>query len=390
MRSTRAEIDLSALRSNFASLRALGPAGGLMCPMVKANAYGHGAVEVSRVLRAAGATVLGVALFEEGIRLRDEGDRGGLLVFGPFDRPALDEALARDLTPVVGSLDQLERLADHLSLGRPAQPPVGPVSIHLEFDTGMNRLGLRPTDAASARRLLDRTPLLRLDGVCTHLRSGEDLGHPGGESDAQMATFTGVVDVFRGRSFSVHVLNSAGLVNQPPNQPSVTLGCRPGISLYGAMPSFAPVMTLKSNLVQFHRLDVNERVSYGGTWRAERRSLIGVLPVGYADGYFRAFSNKGSALVRGRLAPVAGRVCMDYLMLDLTEIEAATGEIPLGEEAVLFGRQAPPAGPVRELRAEDVTGQIDTIPYELFTAVSARVPRVYVDRLEKREPEWAT
>jgi alanine racemase len=382
LRPTRAEIDLAALRSNFAAIQALASPSEIACPMVKANAYGHGDVGCAAALRAAGAKWLGVALFEEGLRLRDAGDAGAILVFGWCDQRVLREALARSLTPVVGSLGQLRevaRAATDASLK-------APLAIHLEFNTGMNRLGLEVADAPEARALLDSAPSLALEGACTHLYGGEDAGFPGGGSERQIRDFERALGAFQGISFRRHALNSAGAAGLASAGPH-PYGIRPGIALYGSRPAsdagaalpLRPVMALKSRVVQLRRLAIGEKVSYGGTWEAKRPSLIGVLPVGYADGYFRAFSNKGSALVRGRRAPVAGTVCMDYLMLDLTDIERQSGEIPLGEEAVLLGRQGNDA-----ISADELAGLIGTISYEIFTSVSGRVPRVFIDDADRR------
>jgi alanine racemase len=272
--------------------------------------------------------------------------------------------------------------------------------LHLEFNTGMNRLGLRPNEAVAARAILQRTPELRLAGVCTHFFRGEDAGSDSGETQTQVLRFTQALEAFHGLAFHVHAFNSsaaanvaarirrgafdpkgalAGLMGRP-------LGLRPGIALYGGRPAHDegqtidlwPVMTLKARVTQLHRLEPGEKVSYGGSWIAKRPTLIGVLPVGYGDGYFRALSNKGSVLVRGWRAPIAGTICMDYLMVDLTDIEIRTGPVALGEEAVLFGRQRASDGRSVDLAVDELASLAGTISYELLTSIGARVPRRFV------------
>ena len=368
-RPTRAEIDLEALRSNFRLLRSLAPEADFACPMVKANAYGHGDVACSRALRQAGAGWLGVALFEEAFRLRDAGDNGPLLVFGAANAESAREASVRQVSPVVSSLDQLKLIAANAR---------GPLRVHLEFNTGMNRLGLAPDEAETARAMIDANPALTLEGVCTHLAEGEDAGEVSGASEAQFQRFGRALTAFAGLPIHVHALNSSALANSSATRQLKTFGIRPGIAVYGAHPDHVrdvplglrPVMRLKSAFTQFHRLPIGAKVSYGGRWQAKRPSLIGVLPVGYGDGYPRSLSNKGSVSVRGLRAPIAGTVCMDYFMADLTDIERESGPISIGEEAVLIGP---------EISADELAKAIGTISYEIFTSLSARVPRIFLN-----------
>jgi alanine racemase len=399
-RRTYAEVDTTRVAENFRALSGLLPAGEFICPMVKANAYGHGDVEIARALRAAGARHLGVGLIEEGLGLRQAGDEGGLLLFGIFEEGDAETVLEYGLTPVISEWHELESLKK--ALVRRMYQGVGqsllPLKVHFKFNTGMNRLGFDTDQAPKLREWLDANKAFVLEGVCTHLLRGDDAGIEGGESESQLADFARAFAAFKGLPARPHVLNSSGLANllsRTQNAKPLSsgafwpVGTRPGIATYGVQPSndeglklpVKPVLSFKSHLVMLHRLRAGERVSYNATWRATRDSVIGVVPVGYADGYFRALSNKASVLFRGLRAPAVGTICMDYFMVDLTEVEVKThsalGAPQVGEEVVLIGEQSGPFGRAT-LGAEDVAKWAGTIPYEVLTDISERVPRVYL------------
>lgn len=373
------------LKFNFARLKALLPAGQFFCPMIKADAYGHGDVQVAKALRPEGATHLGVSLIEEGLKLRAAGDRGGVLTFGVFEGIESAKAVVdANLTPVVSEWQQLEALKEVLR-GAP-----GPFKIHLKFNTGMNRLGFFPHEAARLRGWCDQNSSIEIEGVLTHLLRGDDAGDPDGESDSQFAAFAEALESFKGLNVAIHALNSSGEANLTQRVASRKplsqglhwpVGARPGIALYGVAPTndekidlgLKPVLKLVSHLVETRQMRKGDRVSYGATWRAQRDSLIGVVPIGYADGIFRALSNKGSVLCRGRRAPIAGIVCMDLFMIDLTDIaKNASGPIERGEEIILIGEQND-----AEITAAEIAEIAQTIPYEVLTRLSSRVPRVY-------------
>lgn len=384
-RPTYAEVDRSRIRTNFLNLRSMVPDGTFVCPMIKASAYGHGDIEVAKVLREAGAPYVGVALIEEAIGIRQSGDKKSLLTFGLFDERGAEAIFEYQLTPAISDWYQLEAL-DKIS----ERHGFSGTAVHIKFNTGMNRLGFRPDEAPRLREWLDTHPRFQLEGVCTHLLRGDDAGVPGGETESQLESFSKALLSFQGLKFYAHALNSSGtasLWNRHKKKAELgrggmwPLGIRPGISLYGVQPStdegvplpVEPALSLKSQLVMVNRLAPGERVSYNATWRAARSSLVGVIPIGYADGYFRLFSNKASVLCRGIRVPVRGTVCMDYIMVDLTEVEACSGPIAPGEEVVLLGSQG------REtILASELASLIGTIPYEVLTSISERVPRVYV------------
>jgi alanine racemase len=361
-RPTWAEIDLNALRANLRKLRARCGRSQLMF-VVKANAYGHGAVECSRFAEKEKlAEWLGVSSVEEGVTLREAGVKLPVLVLGslyPFE--SFLAAADHGLTPTVASLESAHRLVEAAkSLGRR-------VDCHIKVETGMGRIGVSPAAAVAVAQFLSGQPSVRLQGVYTHLSCAD--------SDAlftrrQLKRFEEALDGLKKRGIKVplvHAANSAGALRFPAARFDMV---RPGLAAYGLYPGFAPVLSLKSKLVFIKTVPKGAPVSYGAQFRARRVSRIATLPVGYADGWFRANFKKGAAiLVGGRRCPIAGRVTMDMTMADVTD--AARPRV--GEDAVLIGSQG------REtVTALEVAERVGTIPYEVTTAISARVPRVYL------------
>ena len=255
----------------------------------------------------------------------------------------------------------------------------------------MNRLGFQPTEAAKIEEWIRSRREFILDGVCTHLLRGNDAGEPGGESEQQLRRFARAAAEFKSHpNLKIHALNSSASINvwkrlcekeEVGEGLQVTLGVRPGIGLYGCEPpndedieiGLKPAMSLKSQLIAVHKVEMGARVSYGPTWTAAQSTTVGVLPLGYADGYRRALSNKSQVLFRGYRCPQIGTVCMDYFMVDLTEAEAETGSLAKqGEEIVLIGEQGREA-----ITPQEMAEWAGTIPYEILTGISDRVPRVY-------------
>ena len=385
-RRSVAEIDLRKVERNFLAFRSIYPDGTFICPMVKANAYGHGDVEVAKALRHAGARFVGVALIEEGEKLRRAGDREPILVFGPCDLSSSEAMLRENLTPVASDWKHLEAIEGALSVI--GQDRVG---LHLEFNTGMNRLGFEPEDTEPLKAWFAKHKEFRLEGICTHLFSGNDAGDSGGESNLQLEAFAKICDAFAGhQGLIIHALNSSGSVNiwkrlqdrkSVPLSASKSLGLRPGIGLYGIAPhndehgdiQLKPVMTLKTHIASLHRISKGEKVSYGPTWTAKRDSVIATLPFGYADGYRRGLSNKSSVIIRGQKVPQVGTICMDYFMIDVTDIEMPNTPVKIGEEVVLMGEQGH-----ERITAEELAKLCGTIPYEILTGISERVTRTYL------------
>ncbi|MGE4132747.1 MAG: alanine racemase [Bdellovibrionales bacterium] len=359
-RPTRALIDRQALKANLETLKSYNGTA-FFCPMVKANAYGHGLDIVAPIVQEVGADMAGVALVEEGVRLRQLGFKSPILVFAPLqsgDRTAVEEL---NLTPVVGRFEDLELLAGGSRSTR--------IPVHLKFNTGMNRLGFDNEDVPTLQQELARRSYVQVVGACTHLSHGSDALQTDGPTAKQISRF---IEMSKPWNCLKHVHKSATLMTCELNKIHSTFGARPGISMYG-LPydhhrlgrGLRPALQWISELIRLHEVPAGESASYASQWIAKRRSLVGVVPVGYGDGYPRTLSNRSFMGFRGHKVPVIGRVCMDYVMLDLTDAVGEGGAKP-GEAVEILG-------PL--ISATDLADWAETIEYEIVTAISARVPR---------------
>ncbi len=366
-RPTVAVIDKGALKHNYRELRKrISPGTGVMA-VVKADAYGHGDTGVAGVLESLGCECFAVATVEEGERLRQAGIKRPVAVLGGIYAGQIEELFALDLTPVIFDMDtsrMLDREASRLGVVK---------NIHVKIDTGMGRLGVLPHEVAPFFEELKKLGHLRVEGVLSHFSEAGDRDF----SILQLELFKDSIKKIRTLGFApevIHMANSAALVDLRESHFNLV---RPGIMLYGSYPSeefkdrinLRPVMTLRTALLHVKRLPPGRPVSYGRTFVTERESLIGVLPIGYADGLPRELSNSGEVLVRGRRVPIVGLVCMDLTMVDLT----ALGRVNAGEEVVVMGGQGG-----ERITAEEVARRAGTISYEIFTNISSRVPRVFV------------
>jgi alanine racemase len=366
-RPTVAEINLDSIRHNASALRKAAGPGTFFCPMIKANAYGHGAVEVARVLESMGVSAVGVAIAEEGLELRAAAIKLPILVFGLFGEESAQACVANNLTPVIS------RAGD---LGHFARAAKSDFNIHLKFNTGMSRLGFETSDAQKIAKEVDQSRRLKVAGICSHLVQGEDWADEAGLSRRQAETLTAVAGAFGPATLHLH--NSEALL---AGKDLMGFGVRPGIALYGAgfgplvknTLGLKPVMSFRSKIGLIHEIEAGQGVSYHSTWRAKEKSVIGVIPVGYADGFHRRLSSKARLLVRGQKVPLVGTVCMDYIMCDLTGL-VKTQPVEAGEPVTMWGIQAGAS-----MLADEVANQAETIPYELFTSVSRRVPRLFTD-----------
>ncbi|ACX52847.1 alanine racemase [Ammonifex degensii KC4] len=363
-----AEVSREALRHNLRVVKEIvGPSVRVM-GIVKANAYGHGLVPVAKILEEAGVDWLGVARGQEALELRREGVDHPILVLGyvhPAECPAL---LAQEVTLTAYSEDILREWAGI------AQREGKRLKVHFKVDTGMGRLGFKAEPAGKEAILrLAALPRVEVEGIYTHFACA-DLPDEKPTRD-QLEKFIMLLEELERAGLSIplrHAANSAALIRFRESHLDMV---RPGIMLYGLLPfpsarvNLSPAMTLKARVVQVKRVGAGFPVSYGWTYRTSRPSLLATVAAGYGDGYSRLLSNKGEVLLRGRRVPVVGRVCMDQLIVDATEL----GEVEPGEEVVLFGRQGEVSLPVEELAEK-----IGTINYEVVCAVSARVPRVYL------------
>lgn len=362
-RQTYADVDLSALSDNLGALRkAL--AGSAVYGVVKADAYGHGLVPAAEHLAREGIDGFCVALTEEGIALRKAGLRAPILVLNGVYGDAHRAAVAHGLTPVVYDRSDVRAFE---AAGRSAGETVG---VHLLVDTGMSRLGVSPEGLDGLLDALETSPHIRVSGLMSHLASaGEDHA----QTRAQLERFWRAVEKTRERGHRplLHIANSAAALGVPEARLDLV---RCGLALYGAAPArglgdtLRPALRLCAEVVHVQTLPPGRGVGYGASFITQRESRIATLAIGYGDGVSRALSNRGQVLIRGHRCPVVGRVSMDLMGVDVTDLP----DCQRGDEAVLLGTQGD-----QRIRAEEVAAWAGTIPYEVWTALSARVPRRY-------------
>lgn len=375
-RPTWAEIDLDALANNFHVIRERVGPGVKVLAAVKANAYGHGAVECSVRLQKEGADWFGVALPEEGVELRQAGIKRPILCLAGFWNGQQNICLQHDLTPVVYRLDMIE------SLNRAATDADVVAIIHVKIDTGMGRLGVRFDEIAEFCEGLARFDKVRVDGLMTHLAAADDEAHQDFTND-QLKCFRQAIATFRERGFTptyIHAANSAGLFSFAEARGNLV---RPGGTLYGfasdvlphniETPSLRPVMSLRSRIMLVKNVPKGEKLGYGLTFETTRDSIIATIPIGYDDGYRRALSNRGRVIVREKFAPVVGRVSMDLTLIDVTD---APG-VAIDDQVTLLGRDKS-----LSISAEELGELAGTISYEITCGISNRVPRRYLDKEE--------
>lgn len=362
------EIDLEAIRHNVRVMRAHIAGDAKLMAVVKADAYGHGAVPVARAALEAGAQALAVAIPEEGIELREAGIDAPVLVLGAIEPAAAEAVVQYGLTQTVFDEASVCALSEAgKKLRRTAQA-------HVKLDTGMNRIGLR--DAAQVRalvRLIDALPGVELTGCFTHMATADGVESAG--TLAQLERFEALCEAIAqehpGRIVR-HAANTASIFRYPQAHADMVRG---GIALYGYPPvleaeGLRPAMRWVTRAVMVKEIEQGERVGYGGAFEATRPTRVMTVPVGYADGYRRGLSGKGCVLVRGRRAPILGRVCMDQIMVDVTDIPQAQA----GDEVVLLGAQGG-----EMIDAQEMADWLGTISYEVLCSPSRRVPRVYVN-----------
>ncbi|MDO9069500.1 MAG: alanine racemase [Deltaproteobacteria bacterium] len=374
-RPTFAEIDLAALQHNFQLIRSSTPKRVDILAVVKADAYGHGFMDVSRELDHLGVNAFGVAFLAEGIQLRKSGIDKPILLLGGVYPGQERKCIGYNLSTTIFNLEQARALSHAAASGKLFRK----AQIHLKIDTGMGRLGVPYSEAPEILKEIKKLPNILLEGLISHFASADELDESGQYfTRLQAERFAWVVAETRKAGFSpryIHIANSAAaLLRDIP-------GCnliRPGIALYGAIPSadfqgkldLRPVMRLKSRIAMLKWVESGTTISYARRFTAGSKSLIASVPVGYADGYPRALTNRGEALIRGKRAKVAGTVCMDWIMLDVTGIP----DVATGDEVVLMG----PDDYGNSIHAEELADRAGTIPYEIFCGVSKRVPRVYL------------
>jgi alanine racemase len=367
LRPTIAHIDLSAIGFNLDSIRKKVGETTKILAVVKANAYGHGDVPVSRFIEKRRADYFGVAIVEEGIALREAGIAKPVLVFTPPLKKQLDPYFVYGLEPTISSVQDAEMLD---RAGRRFRKTV---EAHLKIDTGMNRLGMKERDLESFLASIAGMRKIEIKGAFTHFATAEDRDKS--FTLRQFELFQDSLALLRRNGVDpglVHCANSAAILDLPQTSCSMV---RPGLSMYGLYPSrqssrsvpLRPAMSLTTSVAYVKSIDTGESVSYGRRFVASKRTKIATLPIGYADGYSRLLTGKASVLIGGRKFPVVGTICMDMMMVDVGD-----SDVVVGDEAVLIGRQNG-----QEITCWDLAERIGTIPYEIFCGISARVPRQY-------------
>ena len=366
-RPTWVEVDLAAVRANLRALRAFLGDGVRVIAVVKADAYGHGAVPVARSLEEAGADALAVAILEEALELRRAGIGLPILLLNGFWPGEEAEIIRRDLTPAVYAEDGVLRLA------REAARLKIPARYAVKVDTGMTRLGFPFEQAGEAVRRCLAVEWARCQGLYTHFSAADDPGHPA--TRRQIGRFSQVLaDLPSGKAaeFRNHMANSAGILGF---REAWCDAVRPGLMLYGINPlsrpaplALSPALSFKTSIVQVKSVKPGTEVGYGGDYVASRGTRIAILPVGYADGVNRLLAPRGKVLLRGRRIPVAGRISMDLTAVDI----GSAPEAGVGDEVCLIGRQGS-----EEITAGEFAAACSTIPYEALCRIGPRVPRIY-------------
>ena len=372
LRPTTMEIDLDALVFNYRELKRRAGSAKVMA-VVKANAYGHGIVECAAVLeRECQADYFGVALVEEGVKLRQAGIRAPILIFGGILSDQVGVYLEHDLDLTASSVDKL------LLIESVAKAHGKRARIHVKIDTGMGRIGVRPSSAKKVFEAACAAQHCQLVGVFTHFATSDepDLSF----TREQLQRFNACLRFFpeTGREFPLRHAANSGALFQVPGSALDMVRC--GVSLFGVSPSehldgvvskaLRPVMKVLSRVVYFKVVQTGESVSYGRTWTAECDTRVVTIPVGYGDGYTRALSNRAQVLIRGRRFPIIGRVCMDQIMVNIGKGEAFNGD-----EVVLVGEQGK-----ERITIEELAFLAGTISYEVLTALNLRIPRRYLQK----------
>jgi alanine racemase len=370
LRPVWAEVDLDKLAHNMREIRRNAVSEDIIA-VIKADGYGHGALDIAPTLIQNGATRIAVAVLNEAVELRRGGIEEPIMVLG-FTPPSLIDMLLRyDIEQTVYSYD----LAKEISQLAKKKNKI--VKIHIALDTGMGRLGFLPDDeSAEEVYKISRLPNIIIEGLFSHFSSAdeEDKAYTNMQLDRYNAFYNKLAT--KGVKVNIrHIANSAAIIDMPQSHFEAV---RPGIILYGYYPSeqvlkdkidLKPVMSLKTNIVHIKNLPAGEYISYGREFKTCKESVIATLPVGYADGYTRLLFNKAKVIINGSFVPVIGRICMDQCMVDVTEIE----NVKVGDEVVLMGEQNG-----LSFTADHIAELIGTINYEITCMISKRVPRVYV------------
>ena len=367
LRPAYLEIDLKALAANVRNIKRRSGKKVELLAIVKADGYGHGSYEVSKVALKNGAGSLGVAFLEEGIELRENGIKAPILILSPEFYGREKELIEYDLQPAIADLDFVK------NLNREAKKQNKIAEVYLKIDTGMRRYGIEPSSALDFVKGVQQLKNIRLKGVLSQFSTTEDTDKDFAEE--QLYLFKKAVkqlEELNGDRLVRSIANSGAFLKLPQ---SYFDQVRVGILMYGIYPSpklakrveVNPVMSLKSRIVQIKEVEKGESVGYGRTFITKRRTRVGTVPLGYADGYPWQLSNKGEVLVKGKRVPIIGRVCMDAFMVDLTDLP----EVETGEEVILLGKQGK-----EKIEVHQIAGWAKSFSYEIVSRMGKRLPRV--------------
>lgn len=365
------EINLDAIAYNIRKIREITNKNSQIMAVVKADAYGHGAVEVSKVALYNGADALAVAITDEGIQIRENNIKVPILVLGYTPEMQLEDCVKYDLIQTVYNVEMAENIS------KVAKRLNKIAKIHIKVETGMGRLGFLPSEEAYDDIIkISQMENIKIDGAFTHFATADSKDKSFTYEQAEL--FKNFISELEKRGIDIpikHCANSASIMDLPELCFNMV---RAGIILYGMYPSdevkkekldIKPVMSLKTQISYIKEEPCGVSIGYGRTFFTKRNSKVATVPVGYADGYSRALSNKGRVLVRGKYAPIVGRICMDQFMIDITDIPEAS----IGDEVVLIGEQGG-----NMVSAEEIAKLIDTINYEVVCMIGKRIPRVYI------------
>jgi alanine racemase len=363
---TKIEISIDALFHNLKTIKRIVGDMEIMA-VVKADAYGHGAARISRELEKLGISFLGVANVREGIKLREAGIEGSIVILGGFFPEEIPEILKYNLTPTLIDFPRSEDLEQVAAAENVS------VKAHIRIDTGTGTIGIPYQEAKSILRRISQFQHLTIEGIYSDFaipeQSSQDF------SQIQLNRFKKILNELKKIWISVpykHIANSGAILHLPHN--SVFNMIRPGLSLYGIDPlsresELIPILSFKTKVVQVKVVPAKVSLGYGRHYITKRKSLIATLPVGYADGIIRFLSNKGKVLIKGHYAPIIGMVAMDLCLVDVTEVPG----VEVGDEVVIIGKQNG-----AEITVHDVAAQIGTVPYEILCGLGKRVPKIYI------------
>ncbi len=371
VRPTYVQVNLDNLIHNFNEIRKNIKEGTMIMPVIKANGYGHGSVELGKLYKEIGANRLAVSLLNEGVELRRAGINGPLMILNYTPSYQMDTVVANDL------IQSIYRYEDAFNLSKVAGEMGKSVKIHIKIDSGMGRVGFLPNDdSVNDIMRISKLSNLEIEGIFTHFAKADETDKS--FTRLQFDRFMKIVANLEKEGLSIpikHVSNSAAIIDHPEYNLDLV---RPGIMLYGYYPSFEvdmnrihlkPAMTLKAIISNVKDVEKDTGISYGHIYHTERKSKIATVPIGYADGYSRLLSKKAEAFIKGKIVPVVGRICMDQLMLDVTDVE----DVKPGDEIIFFGE-----GVRGYPSVDEVSEKLGTINYELVCMMGRRLPRVYL------------